>query len=340
MNVQANYLGRVVLSAVALIAGLYAQAASAAPEPTLISAFGDRPAFSPDGKRLAFVGKAYGDAYEMDLATRKVRNLTQNVPHQGVLRIQYLANGDYLITAPQRHIDANTRAHLQMWVLSKDLKSGFRPLGEAPLEGIAVSRRSNRIAWTAFAPGISLGPKDSWIAMFSKPTKRYVADIVYTAGAPRIANKREIMSTLPQGCTFTEPQDFRDADRELLFSCSGFGGGAPLISAMGYSIPNDTYTTYRRVLGEYNEFEGVAPDGSWATVECGKQSTSGVDKLDICRIELKPDGAISKIFSTDRFHHIGNPVVNPNGRQIAFQTGDGAGEVGEGMGVYLLDLPR
>ena len=101
-----------------------AQAQEALPgidDATVISEFGGRPAFSPDGKRLAFVGRTYGDAFEMDLATRKVRNLTANIPHHGVTRIQYLPNGDFLVTAPRSSPGANTRAHLEMWVLDRSL---------------------------------------------------------------------------------------------------------------------------------------------------------------------------------------------------------------------------
>ena len=69
----------------------------------MLSPFGGRAAFSPDGKKIAFVGKTYGDAYEIDIATRAVRNLTRGFPHQGIMRIQYLPNGDFLVTAPRIH---------------------------------------------------------------------------------------------------------------------------------------------------------------------------------------------------------------------------------------------
>lgn len=47
---------------------------------TRLSAFGEHPAYSLDGKRIAFIGKSYGDAFEIELATGKVRNLTVNFP--------------------------------------------------------------------------------------------------------------------------------------------------------------------------------------------------------------------------------------------------------------------
>jgi hypothetical protein len=167
--------------------------------------------------------------------------------------------------------------------------------------------------------------------MFGKPTTRYVAEVEYRDGVAHFANKREIMSTLPEECRFTEPQDFRDSDGELIFSCLGSGAQ---VSIMGYNLSTEEYTTYRRVEGEYTEIEGVAPDGSWGTVECGSLSD-----LSICRLELEANGEMRTITSPDEtLPAISNPVVHPDGDHIALQTNDGGGEIGEGMGIYLLGI--
>lgn len=343
--------GKLHITLAAAIGGLGAAPGAAAlpagqplsvDQAVLLSALGERPSFSPDGRRIAFIGKANGDAYEIELATGKVRNLSRDVPHQGVLRVQYLANGDYLITAPRHNDGPDSRARVEMWVLGKDLDTPLQPLGENPLEGVAISRENNLIAWTTFAPGTALGPGESWSAMFFKPTKHYLAEIVYRDGMARIANKREIMATPPKDCNFIEPQDFRDADNELVFSCLGAADGKPLVSVMGYNLQTGRFITYRRVVGEYNEVEGIAPDGKWATVECGIQETAALPPLDICELEMKPDGKMRRIIvgtQPGSSSHVSNPVVSPDGKYIAFQKGDSAvGEIGEGMGVYLIKL--
>lgn len=307
----------------------------------MLSPFGGRANFSPDGKRIAFVGKTYGDAYEIEIATGKVRNLTAGFPHQGIMRIQYLPDGNFLVTAPRIQFGPNTRAHLEMWYLDKSLSSGLQPLGEPVFEGIAVSRTTNLIAWTAVDP--TLKPSDNWQLAFARPTTRHVAQVEVTGGKARLVNKRTIMAALPKECVFIEPQDFRDEDRELVYSCMGMTAeGGILISVMGNRMAEDRNVIYYRKEGEYSEVEGIAPDGSWAAVECGKQDTAGLPVLDICRIELEENGALTRIVrghSAGSTSDISNPVVSPDGRWLVFQRSDSASsDIGEGYGLYRLRL--
>lgn len=310
-------------------------------EATVLSEFGGRAAYSPDGKRIAFVDRSYGNAYEIDIGSRKVRNLTSNIPHNGIIRIQYLPNGDYLITAPRIHNGPNTRAHLEMWVLDRSLTRGLQPLNEQVFEGIAVSKRSNLIAWTVIEP--ELKPNESWAMGFARPTKRYTAQIAYHNGTAVLTDKHEIMTTLPKECSFIEPQDFRDGDKELVYTCMGpMTTGQLSISVMGTKLPNGENITYYRHAGEYDEVEGIAPGGDWATVECGKQDKTGLPPLDICQLELRPDGPIRTLVigsEPGSTRSISNPVVSPNGQWIAFQRSDSSNpDIGAGNGLYLLRL--
>lgn len=308
----------------------------------LLSAFGGRAAISPDGTRIAFVGKTYGDAFEIDLATRAVRNLTAGLPHQGIMRIQYLPNGDYLITAPRRFAGANTRAHLEMWVLDQGLQRGLQPLDEQVFEGIAVSRRSNLIAWTVIEP--ELAPAESWQMAFVRPTRRYAAEIAYADGIPRLINRREIMATLPPECAFIEPQDFRADDVELVYSCMAPVTSGLSISVMGTRLDTNQSVTYFRRAGMFSEVEGIAPDGSWTTVECGEQDRPGIPDLDICRIEMTENSGLTVLVPgniTGLPGDIANPVISPDGEWLVFQRSDTlTGEIGEGYGLYRIRLDR
>lgn len=307
----------------------------------MISSFGGRAAFSPDGSRIAFVGKTYEDAFEIDLKTRKVRNLTHGFPHQGIMRIQYLPDGNFLVTAPRQYNGPNTRAHLQLWLLRKGLSRGLEPLGEQVFEGVAVSRQRNLIAWTVVEP--ELKPGENWQLSFARPTKRYAAEVAIIGGKPQIVNKREIMSRLPSECSFIEPQDFRDGDSELVYSCMSFSATTGLqVSVMGNRLSEDRNITYYRRNGEYDEVEGIAPGGDWATVECGRQDKPGLPELDICRLDLREEGEISVLMKgrvEGSTADISNPIISPDGKWLVFQRSDSAsGIIGEGYGIYRYRL--
>src|SRR5438034_2369912 len=64
------------------------------PHITQVTWFGERADWSHDGRKILFVSKTFGDALEMDLATKAIRNLTAHYPHCGYTRALYLANGD------------------------------------------------------------------------------------------------------------------------------------------------------------------------------------------------------------------------------------------------------
>ena len=66
-----------------------------------LTAFGERADWSADGKKILFLTKTFGDAMEVDVATREVRNLTAHYAHFGYTRALYLANGDILLSGPE-----------------------------------------------------------------------------------------------------------------------------------------------------------------------------------------------------------------------------------------------
>jgi hypothetical protein len=208
-------------------------------------------------------------------------------------------------------------------------------------EGVAVSRQRNLIAWTVVEP--ELKPGENWQLSFARPTKRYAAEVAMIGGKPQIVNKREIMSRLPSECSFIEPQDFRDGDSELVYSCMSFSAATGLqVSVMGNRLSEDRNITYYRRNGEYDEVEGIAPGGNWATVECGSQDKPGLPELDICRLELREGGGISVLMKgrvEGSTADISNPIVSPDGNWLVFQRSDSAsGIIGEGYGIYRYRL--
>src|SRR2546423_1810574 len=71
------------------------------PHITRISGFGERADWSHDGKKILFISKTFGDAMEIDLSTKLIRNLTAHYPHHGYTRALYLTNGDVLLSGPE-----------------------------------------------------------------------------------------------------------------------------------------------------------------------------------------------------------------------------------------------
>src|SRR4051794_23223154 len=153
--------------------------------------FGERADWSPDGKKILFISKTFGDAMELEVATRRVRNLTAHYPHHGYTRALYLTNGDILLSGPEAYDPrriGEARVQCFLSVLESGRTRPAMPLGTKCSEGPAVSRRRMHIAWThvgAEYPG-EMSPGSS---------RMQEADIVYENGVPRLAHQRVIIES-------------------------------------------------------------------------------------------------------------------------------------------------
>src|SRR5205823_4294630 len=119
-----------------------------------LTLFGERADFSHGGKRILFVEKTFGDAYEFDRETKSIRLLTGHYKHLGYTRALYLANGDILLSGPEQFDPKDpgpARVQCFLSVLDKSLMRPPTPLGTKCSEGPAVSRRRMHIAWTHVA---------------------------------------------------------------------------------------------------------------------------------------------------------------------------------------------
>ena len=303
---------------------------------TQVTWFGERADFSHDGKKILFLSKTFGDAMEIDLATKRIRNLTAHHPHHGYTRALYLANGDILLSGPESFDPKKiSEARVQCWLYVLD-KSGARPavpLGTKCSEGPAVSRKRMHIAWTHVAAEY---PDE----MPAGSSRMQEADILIEDGMPKLANQKLIIDSkdLPFRCTM-ETQNFRPPDeRELTFSAYGYQG----TDVAGIDLVKKKVTNYSNSPGQYDEPEGIFPDGRHTLVECDKQNLKGSGFVDLWKLKLDGSGAYERLthFSDYAGYKASNPAVSDDGKFIAFQMAKSREAAGVGHGIFLYDIER
>jgi hypothetical protein len=300
--------------------------------------FGERADFSPDGRRVLFLSRTFGDAMEVEIETGIIRNLTSHYPHHGYVRAMYLPNGDILLTGPTEFDPGNTgaaRTHAWMFVLRPGSGTRPHPLGEKCAEGPAISKRRMHIAWSHRSGQF---PDE----MPRGSSRMFEADIVYDGEVPRLANRRQILASadLPFRAT-VEPQDFRPpAERELIFSAYDYQE----TDVFGLDLETGALTNYSNAPDIYDEPEGIFPSGEYTTVESDhhEPEAEGFDRADIYRLSLDGSGRMERItrFADVPTYRASNPVVSNDGRYMAFQMGRSGVAAGTGYGIFLYDFER
>jgi hypothetical protein len=301
-----------------------------------VTGFGERADWSHDGKRILFLSKTFGDAMELDLASKTIRNLTARYPHCGYTRALYLANGDILLSGPEsfdpKKLGA-ARVQCALYVLDKSLTQPALPLGTKCSEGPAVSRRRLHIAWTHVSAEY---PEE----MPAGSSRLQEADLVYQDGKPTLANQRLILDSrdLPFHCTM-ETQNFRPPDeQEITFSAYGYQG----TDVCGVHLGTKKVTNYSNSPGQYDEPEGIFPDGQYTLVECDRQNHQGSGHVDLWKLKLDGSGQYERLtyFSDYPGYKASNPVVSDDGRFIAFQMAKTSEAAGVGHGIFIYDIQK
>jgi hypothetical protein len=305
---------------------------------TRLTLFGERADFSHDGKRVLFLEKTFGDVDEVDILTKQPRLLTGHYPHHGYTRALYLANGDILLSGPERFdpthaAEARVQCHLS--VLDK---TGAKPpvaLGTKCSEGPAVSRKRLHIAWTQVAAQY---PEEMPVGS----SRIFEADVVYDRGTPKLAKTRLVLNSrdLPFRCTL-ESQNFRPPDeRELTFSAYGHQG----TDVCGVDLETKRITNYSDAPGQYDEPEGISPDGRWTLVECDREGLNGrgPGHVDIWKLSLNGKKTWERLtyFNMYPGYKASNPVVSDDGRLMAFQMAKSRDPAGVGYGIFLYDFKK
>src|SRR2546423_8215476 len=307
------------------------------PHITQVTWFGERADWSHDGKRILFVEKTFGDVYELELSTKIIRAMTHHYPHYGYTRALYLADGNILLSGPEtfdaKHPrDARTQCFLS--VLDKSLSRSAAPLGTKCSEGPAVSRKRMHIAWTHIAAEY---PDE----MPAGGSRMQEADVVIDEhGNAKLANQRVIVesSQLPFKCTM-ETQNFRPPDeKELTFSAYGHNG----TDVCGIDLTTKKVTNYSNAPNQYDEPEGIFPDGQSTLVECDRQNHKGSGYIELWKLSLDGSGKLERLtfFSDTPGYKASNGVISDDGKFLAFQLAKAREAAGVGHGIFVYDFEK
>ena len=297
-----------------------------------ITQFGERADFSHDGKKILFVEKTYGDVYEVELSTGKISLITGHFYHGGFTRALYLANDDVLLSgctsfdAANPHINRQIKAEL--WVLDKSYTKPPVRLGTKCSEGPAVSRKNMKIAWTVaynqYPDSLKAGQY-----LF------YMADIVYENGIPKLSNKKVILDNLKTEYKDMEVQNFVPPfEKTMTFSAYGYKG----TDAMMLDLETGAITDMSNADKQYDEPEGIFPDGKYTCVESDKETGA----VDIYKLTLDGSGQLKRLtfFSDYKGYKSSNPVISDDGKYMAFQMARSTDFAGIGYGIFLMKLTK
>jgi len=300
--------------------------------------FGERPDWSPDGKKVVFIEKTYGDAYEVEVETGKLQPITTHFYHGGFTRALYLSNGDVLLCGStafdaENHF-VNRIKNAEMWILSKDFKTPPTRLGVKCYEGPAVSRTSLKIAWTQvheqYPDMIASG--EGQITM---------ADIVYKDGVPSLQGTKVILDNPKAKYKYSkiETQNFIPPhENELTFQCYSANG----TEVVKLDIGSGKIIHVSNFPSGWTEPEGIFPDGKFTTVESDHHSKKGVQHLDIYKLKMDGSNQLERLtfFNDGNKYKASNPVVSDDGKFMTFQFARVGDPPGVGWGIFIYDLDK
>ncbi len=308
---------------------------------TRLTWFGQRADWSHNGKKVLFLAKTFGDVYEVEVATGIITPVTHHYYHEGYVRALYLSNGDILLSgAPEFRAEdplPSRNSEAELWVLDKSLKKPPVRLNMKCSEGPAVSRKNLRIAWRVdsedYPDKLEKGTHQMWMA-----------DIQYRDGIPELVNSRMILDNrdLPFRC-YPEPQNFRPPDeKELIFSAYEYQG----TEVMGLDLESGELVNYSKAPDQYDEPEGIFPDGAYTLVECDHHRPpdieTGMRNIDIYKLALDGSGNTVRLTHFNDFPggKSSNPVVSDDGKYMAFQLARTTDMAGVGYGIFIYDFSK
>jgi hypothetical protein len=167
-----------------------------------------------------------------------------------------------------------------------------------------------------------------------------MADVEYDDGRPQLANQTVIIEGDELGFRCNpETQNFRLPDeKELIFSAYEHQG----TDVCGVKLGTKEVVNYSDAPNQYDEPEGIYPDGKFTLVECDRQNRRGPNHVDLWKLALDGSGMYERLtyFSDYPGYKASNPVVSDDGRFIAFQLAMSRDAAGVGHGLFVYDIQQ
>ena len=165
-----------------------------------------------------------------------------------------------------------------------------------------------------------------------------MADIVYENGVPKLVNKKLLIDALKTlNFESIETQNFvPPLENKLTFSGYGYNG----TDVMLYNTETGEITNMSNADKQYDEPEGVFPDGKYTLVECDKQNLEGSGHVDMWKLKLDGSGELERLtfFSDYKGYKASNAVISDDGKFMAFQMARSADPAGVGYGIFIMEL--
>jgi hypothetical protein len=300
---------------------------------TVLTQFGERADFSPNNQQIAFMAKSFGDAMLYDLKSKKITCLTCNIPGAVFLRVMHLSSGDYILIGPEKfeNISTSRRKDNELWFLKKEKGSKPVKLGIHMSEGMAISKKSLKIAFSQLHDHVAEIPEGA--------SRLITGELDLSGSSPKLINQKIIYESPDRNCTI-EAQDFYDQDTKLTFTCYEPNGCA---SVMGIDLKTLAVTNYSQKPQTYNEVEGIIPNSEYTLVEADRQcewlgGQRGSGNIDIWKLKLDGTGkSFTRVtnFNDYEGYKSSNPVVSTDGKYMAFQLANTKDPAGVGYGILL-----
>jgi len=101
-------------------------------------------------------------------------------------------------------------------------------------------------------------------------------------------------------------------------------------------------TNYSNAPDQYDEPEGIFPDGQFTLVECDRQNPKGSSNVDLWKLKLDGSGQLERLtfFSDVPGYKASNGVISDDGRFLAFQLAKAKDPAGVGYGIFVYDFAK